>query len=355
MKQLFSEMAALVARGESFVLATVIRRNGSAPRGTGARMLVRQDGSTLGTVGGGMLEAQVERLAGTVQREHQAIVRGFEFSGKDAATMDAICGGQVEVLLEWVDASDPAMCELFMALNAALSNRQKVWLVTELPAEGAPQAQCPGEAAIHALVQRDGGLTGSLPPGLDVESVIETRQASLVQVEQKTYSVEPLDMAGSVYIFGAGHVSRSLAEFTKAVGFWTVVLDDRAEYACAERFPSADRLIVVESFAQALQQIAVDGDSFLVIVTRGHLHDQTVLAQALRTPAGYIGMIGSRRKCKLTFDALRQQGYSEADIQRVHAPIGLPIAAETPEEIGVSIVAEMIQARARKKVVAGPG
>ena len=94
-------------------------------------------------------------------------------------------------------------------------------------------------------------------------------------------------------------------------------------------------------------QITVDRDSFIVIVTRGHLHDRTVLAQALKTHAGYIGMIGSRRKCGLIFDDLRRTGFTDADIARVHAPIGLPIAAETPEEIGISIVAEMIQSRAK--------
>jgi len=341
MKRLFHEMAALVAKAESFVLATVITRNGSAPRSTGARMIMRQDCTTLGTVGGGVLEAQVEQLARQVQQDHQAVVQAFQFSGKDAATMDAICGGQVEVLVEWVDAANSTCVELFTELNAALASRQKVWFVTGLPAVGETQA--------HALVHPDGRLTGMLPAGLSVETIVDMRQAGLLSLDQKQYYVEPLAIAETVYIFGAGHVSRSLAEFTKAVGFWTVVLDDRADYANAERFPTADQLIVVGTFTDAFSQIEVDRDSFLVIVTRGHVHDQTVLAQALCTSAGYIGMIGSRRKCKLIFDALRGQGYTEKDIQRVHAPIGLPIEAETPEEIGISIVAEMIQARARNK------
>ncbi len=341
MKRLFSEMAALVSRAESFALATVISRDGSAPRAAGARMLARQDGTTLGTVGGGVLEAQVEQLSRQVQQDHRPVVQSFQFSGKDAANMDAICGGQVDVLVEWVDAANPALVDLFTGLNAAIVDRQKVWLVTELPPTE--------ETRVRALVRQDGRQTGALPPGLSVEAICEMRLPGRLSLDQKSYYVEPLAIAETAYIFGAGHVSRSLAEFTKAVGFWTVVLDDRADYASAARFPTADQVIVVETFTDAFCQIEVDRDSFLVIVTRGHLHDYTVLAQALHTPAGYIGMIGSRRKCQLIFDELRQQGYTEADIQRVHAPIGLPIQSETPEEIGVSIVAEMIQARAQNR------
>lgn len=159
--------------------------------------------------------------------------------------------------------------------------------------------------------------------------------------------IEPIDTAGSVFIFGAGHVSRSLAGFTKTVGFYTVVLDDRAEFANRERFPDSDEVLVLESFTDCLAALPIDESSFIVIVTRGHVNDLVVLAQALKTRAGYIGMIGSRRKCEMIFQELRRSGYGEADLRRVNAPIGLPIRAETPEEIGISITAEMIAARAK--------
>jgi xanthine dehydrogenase accessory factor len=339
MKQLIQEMAGLFAKGEPFVLATVITRNGSAPRSSGAKMLIRQDGTTTGTVGGGILESQVEQLAREVQRDHHAIVRCFRFTGEDATTMDAICGGQVEVLVEWLDATDPTLVEIFKNLNAAISSHQKTWLVTAIRSDEADH--------VYALVHKDGMVLGVLPPGLSPEGVIETRQSTLVPLGQKEFFIEPMDIAGTVYIFGAGHVSRSLAEFTKAVGFWTVVLDDRADFACSQRFPTADQLIVLDNFSEALNQIEVDRDSFLVIVTRGHLQDRTVLSQALHTSAGYIGMIGSRRKCGLIFDELRRHGFTDEDIRRVHAPIGLSIDAETPEEIGISILAEMIEVRAK--------
>jgi xanthine dehydrogenase accessory factor len=130
------------------------------------------------------------------------------------------------------------------------------------------------------------------------------------------------------------------------VDFRTVVIDDRAEYANAERFARADRINVVPSFHQAFDGLDIDRDSFLVILTRGHLHDKTVLEQALKTDAGYIGMIGSRRKRDLIYRELLDKGFTSEDLGRVHAPIGLAIDAETPEEIAVSIVAELIQVRA---------
>jgi len=338
MNQIIYEMADLCTRGESFVLATVITRNGSAPRSAGAKMLVKSDGSTTGTVGGGILEAQVERLAADVMNNHSAIVQGFQFSGKDAATMDAICGGQVEVLVEWLDANDSKLAAIIQDLQAAVTSHRKAWLVTVLPTASATSSQ--------ALVHPDSSVIGSLPPGLSLEIVLETRHPNLVDFGQQAM-VEPINIAGTAYIFGAGHVSRSLAEFTEAVGFWTVVLDDRSEYANRQRFPKADELIVLDSFSDSLGKIEIDRDSLIVIVTRGHQNDLTVLAQVLKTGAGYIGMIGSRHKCELIFQELRRLGYSEEDIMRVHAPIGLPIEAETPEEIGISIAAEMIQARAK--------
>jgi xanthine dehydrogenase accessory factor len=128
-------------------------------------------------------------------------------------------------------------------------------------------------------------------------------------------------------------------------GFRVEVLDDRAEFARSDRFPEASGVHVLPSFYQAMTGFPIDSAAHIVIVTRGHLHDKTVLAQALKTPADYIGMIGSRRKRDTIYKELRKEGFSDADLARVHCPIGLDIGAETPEEIAVSIVAEMISVR----------
>jgi xanthine dehydrogenase accessory factor len=338
MIHLLDDMKSLAERGEVFALATVIDRSGSAPRSTGAKMLVRQDGGIAGTVGGGILEANVQALAAQVIRERRALVEGFQFSGRDAASMDAICGGQVEVLVEWVDPNDGQTEEVITSLRDALHGHRKAWLVTVFNPQSA--------ATTHALVRGDGGITGSLPAGISLEDIRETRLPRQTNPGSLSVIIEPLNISGSALIFGAGHVSRSLAEFTKAVGFRTVIIDDRPEYASRERFPGADEIIVLENFEDLLEKVKIDGESYAVIVTRGHLNDQSVLEQLLRSQAAYIGMIGSRRKCELIFEDMRRKGYTDADIQRVHAPIGIPIQAETPEEIGVSIVAEMIRERA---------
>lgn len=342
MKELVQEMIQLLESGQSFALATVVTNNGSVPREAGARMLVRPDGSTAGTVGGGILEARVEEIARASLKSRRSLVQDFAFSGKDAATMDAICGGQVEVLVEWLDGANPDTGAVLRDLNDSLAARRKGWLVTILPndMEGGPR---------HCLVHLHGEITGELPDGLDEETVVSCSRANLVSLTgNRRAFIEPVDTAGRVIIFGAGHVSRSLAEFTRAVGFWTVVIDDRPEFANAQRFPTADQIMAVRSFDNVMAGLEIDSDTYLVIVTRGHLNDLEVLAQALKTPAGYIGMIGSRRKVGLIYDRLRKDGVREDVIQRVNAPIGVDIAAETPEEIGISITAELIQTRAKR-------
>ena len=167
-------------------------------------------------------------------------------------------------------------------------------------------------------------------------------------IGNRRFLVEPLRNSGTVYIFGAGHVSQKIAPLSETVGFKTVVLDDRAEYANHERFPSSSEIILLESLDR-LPELAIDEDGYIVIVTRGHLHDRTILSAALKTKAGYIGMIGSRRKRDKIFEVLAGEGFGKQDFDRVYSPIGTDIGAETPEELAVSIVGELIKVRAEKE------
>ena len=158
--------------------------------------------------------------------------------------------------------------------------------------------------------------------------------------------LEPTQRVFTAYLFGAGHVARSTAAMAAMVEFRVSVTDDREAYANRQRFGEASEIRAIGRFEDAFSGLSVGRDDFIIILTRGHLHDKTVLAQALRTGAGYIGMIGSHRKRDAIYAALFKEGFSQADIERVHSPIGLSIGAETPEEIAVSILAEMIQVRA---------
>ena len=166
-----------------------------------------------------------------------------------------------------------------------------------------------------------------------------------MEAENKRFFIEPTFVPGTVFLFGAGHVSQQVAEVAALVKFRTVVLDDREEFANPRRFPKADQIIVLLSFEQAFAGLEIDSDSYVVIVTRGHLYDKTVLERALRTKAGYVGMIGSRRKRDILYQTLLSEGFTQKDIDRVHCPIGLNIGGDTPEEIAISIVAELIKVR----------
>ena len=156
--------------------------------------------------------------------------------------------------------------------------------------------------------------------------------------------LEPIKPLPALLIFGGGHISFFLARIGKMVDFHITVIDDRTEFANAERFPEANETIA-EDIASVTKRLDVNSASYIVIVTRGHQQDTKVLEWAVRTPAGYIGMIGSKRKIHTAFADLKTKGITQEQLDRVHSPIGLPIGAETPEEIAVSIMAEIIQVR----------
>jgi xanthine dehydrogenase accessory factor len=157
--------------------------------------------------------------------------------------------------------------------------------------------------------------------------------------------MEPFASEPVLYIFGGGHVSTQIVPLAARVGFRVHVMDDRADFASPDRFPEASEVLEC-SFDSVVERLPIDGSSYIVVVTRGHAHDKVVLGQALKTPARYIGMIGSKRKIRIIFDRLMEEGFTREDLDMVHSPIGLAIGAETPEEIAVSIVAELISARA---------
>ncbi len=331
--------------GEALVQVTIIRHAGSTPRSVGSKMFVRRDGSVIGSIGGGLVEFQMQELARQIFETGRARIETVDLTGEDAATTDKmICGGRLEVLLEYLSA-EPGQSKAFRTLVTALQECKKGYLIKALDIKGGTVSEME-----RCLVRRDsvvcGGFAGpdSWIPLLTGESA-RKKSPVIAEVEGKRFFVEPTFLPGTVYLFGAGHVSRPVADLASMVGFQTVILDDRAEFANEDRFPKADRIIVVPSYDDLFTDLDIDRDSYLVIVTRGHLHDKTVLEQSLRTRAGYIGMIGSKRKQHLVYEELLGKGFTKEDLERVYNPIGLDIHAETPEEIAVSIVAQLIDVR----------
>ena len=170
--------------------------------------------------------------------------------------------------------------------------------------------------------------------------------ASLVHWKESAFLLSAFAVGGNLILVGAGHVAACTAEAAARVGFQVTVMDDRAEFANRERFPQANSIRVLPGFRGCLNGLEIDQDSYIVIVTRGHMHDQDVLEQALATRAGYIGMIGSRRKRNAIYTQLLDKGITGAQLELVRCPIGMAIEADTPEEIAVSIVGELIYQRA---------
>lgn len=258
-----------IENGRDFVVARIVDTQGSAPRKSGAMMILNDHGDFLGTVGGGKIEAVTQEKCREIfdKKPEQSERFHFKLNTKDADALDMGCGGEADVLVEYV------------------------------------RAAAPGE---------------------------------ILQYFESTTTA---------FIFGGGHVALALEPILRHIDFKTVVIDDREEYANPIRYPEAEQTLAVASFPQAFSQLSFDRDSYIVIVTRGHRGDMDVLREALKQDVAYIGMIGSRGKNQMLYDQLRSEGVPQEKLDRVYAPIGEDIHAETPEEIGVSIAAEMICVR----------
>jgi xanthine dehydrogenase accessory factor len=344
LRNLMKTLCHLLEAGEDVVVATIITSSGSAPRTAGTKMILRANGEIFGTIGGGLVEAQAQRMAPEIYAHRKSRIYDFDMTGEHAKTMDMICGGEVQVLLEHIPANDNNRT-VFQAWHKALSNGGESLLVTPLKPgnSGSPQQRC--------LLQTNHQVVG---PALLTPEAAESLWSNargkifpfMVSLPQGAFYVEPSFVPATLFLFGAGHVCQPTAALASMVGFNTVVLDDRAEFANRKRFPTAREILVLPSFDNCMTDLDIDGNSYLVIISRGHSHDQDLLRQALRTEAGYIGMIGSRGKRDKIYSNLLAEGVSPQDLDQVHSPIGMAIKAETPEEIAVSIVGELILARA---------
>ncbi len=327
------EILIQLRRGQTIALITIIEKSGSAPRLPGSKMFVGSDGAITGTIGGGRMEhtacaTAVKIAAGDATPVLTEIdMRG---GGTDGDS-DMICGG-IQLLL--IERITPDMVSLFeQALACFADGARGGWLI---------DISVPKQPLRSFLDMRNDYLL----PGVDCRAIIRGRYTRLIQTNGQSLVFDPLPRSGTVVLFGGGHVSKEVAWLASAVDFDVVVCDDRLEFSNTDRFPMARATHVFEGFKNLFERIEQGEDHYLLIITRGHCYDQEVLAQALRTPARYIGMIGSRRKRDICYGNLRDQGFGDADFTRVHCPIGLPIGSETPREIAVSIIAELIAARA---------
>jgi xanthine dehydrogenase accessory factor len=339
---------ALLEKQRPFIVATIITQEGSAPRTAGTKMLISAE-TCVGTIGGGSLEAKVTTAAVDLLSEARpARLMPFDLTRDDTTAMDMICGGRGAVLLDRFPASAASLA-LFQQWRRLQEERRPGWFLTIHTDTGGGEEIA---SVTHCVLGGSEEIWEGPPlPGAARQALAaaaeRTTALKVIETDGLQGVIEPALSPTTVYFFGAGHVAQPSLHLAALTGFRTEIVDDRADFSNRERFPEADRIHVIDDFSNACTDLALDATSFIVIFTRGHHHDRIVLAQALRTEAAYIGMIGSRRKRDAIFAALEKEGFTPSDLVRVHSPIGLDIGAETPEEIAVSIVAELIQERAR--------
>jgi xanthine dehydrogenase accessory factor len=353
MTQFFGLLADALERDGAAVLATIVTAEGSAPRMAGARLFVRGDGQSFeGTVGGGILEARVLDACRAALGDGLARLLTFDLSADEAAGSDMICGGRVRLYVEPLrDSSCPHLAPLLRQADRLTMQGRRCVLVNMLHPDAAPDCR-------RLLLTGEGqGAEASGDLALEPAALAELRDAVAtasgplcVEAGGLSLLADPVASPGRVVIAGAGHVGRQVALMASLAGFRVTVLDDRPDFARADRLPGADEVRCVTPGGDWLEGLGMHEDCYVVIVTRGHRNDGEVLASALRTPARYVGMIGSRRKRDAVYRRLEEAGTPRAAIERVYSPIGLDIGAETPEEIAVSIVAELVQARAASRM-----
>jgi xanthine dehydrogenase accessory factor len=327
---LYSIIEEYLEKGSGGALATIVKKLGAAPREEGAKMFVGGDGKFYGTVGGGCIEAEVWQEARKVIKTGMAKLLHYTMDGRQLEDEGMICGGNVDILVEPV-------AEKYRALYRAIPGLERqgtgALLVTKFSGEGFSKS----------LVKEDGVAAGDPIDeeiGADYQRYISEKRLAVIG----NTIVEPLQTSPDLYIFGAGHVSQYVSRVAAMVDFNVTVIDDRTEFANRERFPEAER-VIVDDFTHVFDQLSFHGNEYVVILTRGHKHDALVLEQVMKRPSRYVGMIGSKRKTRMVMDYMRQQGFDDKTLESVYAPIGVAINSETPQEIAVSIVAEMIKVR----------
>jgi xanthine dehydrogenase accessory factor len=334
--------------GSPLVLVSIVSVQGSSPRHSGTKMVVGADGKSFGTIGGSLLEDAAVNEAREALNQGRSRLMHFDFTGDNADSKGMICGGKAVLLLDFVPATKEN-AEFFRCWHGAILRGSEGYFLTLFK-----EKDNAAEVVGHSLFFPDGSVTGSYTWSAgDMETLKpelhKVAATTVLPLNDMTVVIDPVRRVKTLYCFGAGHVAVPTAHIAALAGFRVVVVDDRAEFANAERFPEADDIIVIEDFSRALEGLGIDGDSFVVILTREHQYDRAVLEQALQTSAYYIGMISSRRKREAIYEALMAKGVKKGELERVHSPIGIDIGGETPAEIAVSIVAELISERSKRQ------
>jgi xanthine dehydrogenase accessory factor len=338
-----SELIAVIAGAKkAAALVTVLEIKGSAPRHAGSKMLVRPGEALLGTVGGGRLEAAAIKTAEDCVRSGRSALIEVEMLGEEAVGSDMICGGSSRMLVEL--AADPGP---YRAAQDLLGQGRRALLVKRISL-GVGSPDC---AISTAVLDEDLRAVHGSGEGLDERAARKALASGkpVLADEGKTF-YDPILPEEKLVILGAGHVGRAIAMIAAGLDFSITVVDDRADMADPSRFPSGTK-IVVSGYAEAIASLPFDSATYAVVVTRGHVYDLECVRALLRREYRYVGMIGSSRKTRLILEQAKADGFESAKVEALYAPIGLDIAAETPEEIAVCILGEIIAVRRNAKAL----
>ena len=346
MRDLVPELTAWWDKGEPFALATVVSVRGSAPRQPGASMAVSAEGEVVGSVSGGCVEGAVYELAEEVLRTHEPVLQTYGISDDDAFAVGLTCGGILDILVRQVDTSRPE----FVSVAASIAAEQPVALATVISGDATVAAQ------VAVWPDKSEGSLGT--EGLDI-AVIDDARGMLAQgqtgvrhygpngerrQDEVAVFVESFNPPPRMLVFGAIDFAAAVARIGKYLGYRVTVCDARPIFATEKRFPEADE-VICEWPHRFLADTQVDERTVIAVLTHDPKFDVPLLEVALRTPAGYIGAMGSRRTHDDRIARLREIGFTDDELARLRSPIGLDLGARTPEETAVSIAAEIVGLR----------
>jgi xanthine dehydrogenase accessory factor len=338
---LYSKLYLTLKSGKGAVLVRIVRRKGSAPRGVGSACMVDGDGTLFGSIGGGLLEYRAVEEAKVLLDKKITSLSTFTMTAKEISDEGMICGGSVELFFEPILPDDRIAVGFFKRIDELSRSGGRGTLITQVR-----DANDAMEPYRRMLVKQDGSVIGTIP---SMEFREHVTRAHLIQQKgtDNQFFLEPVVQKPALLLFGGGHISTFVSPIAKTLGFHVTVFDDRSDFANRERFPEADEICAM-SYQAAFENISITGSSFIIIVTRGHGGDRDILELVLKsgTSSAYIGMIGSIRKRDTIYKSLIENGIPQKVLTEIYSPIGLDIGAHTPEEIAVSIMAEIIQLKA---------
>ena len=344
---MFREALNLSRQGEPFTIATVVHTKGSSPQKPGAKLLIRKDGSGVGTLGGGCVEGDIWFAAKEIMREHGgAEYKDYYLNEEIAARDGLVCGGTMYFLIDpvWEPGKFLPVAQQIVHAYEGADSVSLATLIKPGPAGGTIGAKL--------LIQGNGSLSGTLgTPALDGLAVTTAKRLAaygqcehVLTADGTELFVEAYTSPPTVVLMGGGHIGKALAPLARMLQFRLFVLDDRPEFANQERFPEAEA-VAVGDYASGLDNFPITTNTAVIICTRGHRFDDLALEAAARSTAGYVGLVGSQRKVVLIYQELLKRGVPLERIREIHSPIGLDIRARTPEEIAISIMAELVQFR----------